>query len=556
MAEAALIATCPQCNRPNARMPGDTDQDRARFLCECGRQWEEDILDLLVKSPPPPTPALVEMVEEDDLEADSSDSVPDSSDEDEIDGSPSASSSEVFVFTPSVAPSPSSKRKRNIDEEVVDSGSMDVAAAAAVAPPSPRPGSPRRRLSSSKRPPVTDVTKYCGFCCVLDTAANLLQCYVCGNSGHSTCLGHSDELWSRCKASQQWLCIECKFCFICCTKGDENKTLLCDVCDNGVHMDCLDPPLTEEPEGDYVCPQCSGDPKFSIGGKHSKKYSAKISQMREHFLREGPVIDEGAAALVTHRDELTSPPRPSKRLREDNGVKASVVTEGLREGNNVTLHAASVAGVAPDGMSPIEGPVAAATSVEPPPVVVRPPPTTSVPPAAAHEAANSQPASPVASSEAPPSPAKVIAEFRVKKQAVLLARYQARTKQSSSEAAGALAEYCRFMTLKIGGTEADCERYVAPPRIRTIWKLHNKVDDFAHDCKTAGATYPISFQDLVATDSPCGATGAKILTVYAYFERYGHWPPFREWRYYDAAVDTILSALPAPAASVGFATNT
>ena len=32
--------------------------------------------------------------------------------------------------------------------------------------------------------------------------------------------------------------------------------LLCDGCDNGFHMHCLDPPLTCTPEGDWYCSEC------------------------------------------------------------------------------------------------------------------------------------------------------------------------------------------------------------------------------------------------------------------------------------------------------------
>ena len=61
------------------------------------------------------------------------------------------------------------------------------------------------------------------------------------SSGHRKCLDMSPKLWKRCKAQRQWLCIECKICMVCNSKGDEERMLLCDVCDGGVHMDCLSP---------------------------------------------------------------------------------------------------------------------------------------------------------------------------------------------------------------------------------------------------------------------------------------------------------------------------
>jgi hypothetical protein len=151
-----------------------------------------------------------------------------------------------------------------------------------------------------------------------------------------------------------------------------------------------------------------------------------------------------------------------------------------------------------------------------------------------------------------PSPALPTSspDFTVKKKAVIIARYQARTKQGLEEASAALVEYCRFMTLKIAVGQALAEFVVAPPRIREMWKLHAKVDeDYARDCETAGASAPLEPQYFVATDSPCGATGAKIRTVHKYFVRYDCWPPVREWHFGDEAVDSILEVLPRDADS-------
>jgi hypothetical protein len=38
----------------------------------------------------------------------------------------------------------------------------------------------------------------------------------------------------------------------------QSKILLCDGCDDEYHMDCLDPPITAVPEGDWFCPECVG----------------------------------------------------------------------------------------------------------------------------------------------------------------------------------------------------------------------------------------------------------------------------------------------------------
>lgn len=44
-----------------------------------------------------------------------------------------------------------------------------------------------------------------------------------------------------------------------CTRKEsttDNPMLVCDFCDAGWHIHRLDPPLTEVPEGDWICPRC------------------------------------------------------------------------------------------------------------------------------------------------------------------------------------------------------------------------------------------------------------------------------------------------------------
>jgi hypothetical protein len=49
-------------------------------------------------------------------------------------------------------------------------------------------------------------------------------------------------------------------CEICHSTTDHATMLLCDACDTGWHMGCLDPPLFVMPAGDWLCPRCK--PQF------------------------------------------------------------------------------------------------------------------------------------------------------------------------------------------------------------------------------------------------------------------------------------------------------
>ncbi|KAG8213081.1 hypothetical protein J3R82DRAFT_11475 [Butyriboletus roseoflavus] len=82
----------------------------------------------------------------------------------------------------------------------------------------------------------------------------MVSCEECGRSGHPSCmeLGKVAEV----VRSYPWKCIECKICEICQEKGDDARILFCDFCDRGWHMDCLQPPLEEEPPGRWHCPLC------------------------------------------------------------------------------------------------------------------------------------------------------------------------------------------------------------------------------------------------------------------------------------------------------------
>eukprot|EP00878_Enallax_costatus_P034160 GHUV01037819.1.p1 GENE.GHUV01037819.1~~GHUV01037819.1.p1 ORF type:complete len:164 (-),score=9.90 GHUV01037819.1:2-493(-) len=50
--------------------------------------------------------------------------------------------------------------------------------------------------------------------------------------------------------------IDVLLCELCQGGHHEDQILLCDHCDRGFHMFCLNPPLDKVPAGDWACPLC------------------------------------------------------------------------------------------------------------------------------------------------------------------------------------------------------------------------------------------------------------------------------------------------------------
>jgi hypothetical protein len=49
------------------------------------------------------------------------------------------------------------------------------------------------------------------------------------------------------------------YCEVCEESGE---LLLCDTCTLSFHLQCLDPPLDEAPQGEWSCPKCVSDMRF------------------------------------------------------------------------------------------------------------------------------------------------------------------------------------------------------------------------------------------------------------------------------------------------------
>ncbi|XP_070578974.1 zinc finger protein ubi-d4-like [Ptychodera flava] len=106
---------------------------------------------------------------------------------------------------------------------------------------------------------------YCDFC-LGDATENkktghseeLISCSDCGRSGHPSCLQFTTKMTTNVK-KYRWQCIECKSCHLCGTSDNDDQLLFCDDCDRGYHMYCLNPPMSQPPDGSWICNLCEAE---------------------------------------------------------------------------------------------------------------------------------------------------------------------------------------------------------------------------------------------------------------------------------------------------------
>ena len=73
------------------------------------------------------------------------------------------------------------------------------------------------------------------------------------------------------------------------------NVLICESCDHGYHMYCLDPPVNHKPDYDWHCPRCLvGDGQFGFeeGGIYSlKQFQEKAADFKEGYFQNKMPFD-------------------------------------------------------------------------------------------------------------------------------------------------------------------------------------------------------------------------------------------------------------------------
>ncbi|KAI8817610.1 uncharacterized protein EV422DRAFT_220609 [Fimicolochytrium jonesii] len=104
--------------------------------------------------------------------------------------------------------------------------------------------------------------------------------------------------------SSQQSQVDDAICKVCNRDEDEDKLLLCDGCDQGVHLYCLDPPLDEVPEDDYFCSERCRETKLGKPGVPKRITRSQVAA------RPQPVVSVEAppVEMVPETTEFASRP--------------------------------------------------------------------------------------------------------------------------------------------------------------------------------------------------------------------------------------------------------
>ncbi|XP_022420966.1 PHD and RING finger domain-containing protein 1 isoform X4 [Delphinapterus leucas] len=123
------------------------------------------------------------------------------------------------------------------------------------------------------------------------------------------------------------------FCGVCGRSDREDRLLLCDGCDAGYHMECLDPPLQEVPVDEWFCPECAAPGAAPAAeSSYQGQGSAECTSARGVFFQDaGPVSEEEVSLLLADIVPTTSRLQPHAgrtraiaRTRQSERVRATV----------------------------------------------------------------------------------------------------------------------------------------------------------------------------------------------------------------------------------------
>ena len=99
-----------------------------------------------------------------------------------------------------------------------------------------------------------------------------IQCQTCKNFWHGRCI--QPKLKTDLLKRFSWDCSYCKVCKECESSRDEANMIICEMCDQAVHLTCLEPKLEAVPAHSWYCEDC-------ITCKHCNAQLSPITALSE-----------------------------------------------------------------------------------------------------------------------------------------------------------------------------------------------------------------------------------------------------------------------------------
>ncbi len=101
----------------------------------------------------------------------------------------------------------------------------------------------------------------CFICNEVGYGHHFIECVECTEAFHKKCIDPLKMSWDK---NEKYICDACGcICQICeeVKDDDEINLLMCDYCNRGYHMYCLDPPLEKMllDDEEWFCPECDDE---------------------------------------------------------------------------------------------------------------------------------------------------------------------------------------------------------------------------------------------------------------------------------------------------------
>jgi hypothetical protein len=115
-------------------------------------------------------------------------------------------------------------------------------------------------------------------------------------------------------------------CKVCRRGTSSDALLLCDKCDDGYHMQCLNPSISEVPDGDWFCPKCDPDsfapPKSRKKKRKKEEEEGSADESGELQAESAPVAKKKRKKAAAAEEEEGSDASDDRQVETQNPKKS------------------------------------------------------------------------------------------------------------------------------------------------------------------------------------------------------------------------------------------